>query len=498
MNSRDNTVSVTEATHSLGSVSILSFLTEASREEVYRDPVEALYETEPTVSERPLSDIYTIDSVDDDLIHVEKRNTEFQLAKSFDLNFARLVGAAYIMASYSTTPDIDLRGGEHSAYSPKKTIIPLTTVSLTRPDELMSGPSQEVYAIFDFWSALDPQFNLIREIKASIPAEVARDLLDFDRMAEAMETGALSSRAESVEKITPKISALEAIDAIRSPKMLDDLLELLCGPVGTLPEIRGDIRLQFGDHLCRATLIPYGISNPLLETLLSNVFSLTPDDCGDERDQTWYLPGNSDIYDLVIPNDERLKTFVTEKHSGNGYDEIFGLTEDDSSIGRTDADIISSYPEELIPIPPSLILAGACNNQNTLSTSYAEVATVAGLVSGAGVWGDINDIIDRIEVVYDTLGKLARRRYCHFNEQADYSSDEYVTERLPVDAETASQLVTVTDLSDTESAEDVGSVQPGVTQKELRVGAGYISVRITEPAKLLCEYMIDATLHKIW
>jgi hypothetical protein len=478
MNNKDSAVCISDASHPLGSVSVLSFLTEASREEAYRDPLEAMYGTEPTVTEQPLSEVYTVDSVNKDLIQVEKRNTEFSIAKSFDLNFARLVGAAYVMASYSTIPDFDLRGGQHAAYQRKHSSIPLTP----QQDVLKQTP-QEVLAIFDFWSAFDPHFDLVRELKVSISMEVARELIDFGMVADAMETGELTSRVESAERITPKLAALEEIGAISEPDGLDYLLKQLCGPFGTHSELRSDIRLQFRENALHAKLTPYGVANPLLETFLSKLFGLTPDACNNGADQTWYLPGDASIYDLYLPNDDQLMQFATND-----------LNIVDKMIGRTGADIISELPDERIPISPSLILAGACYSQKALNFSYAEIATVAGIISGSEVWGDVSEIINEISVVYDTPGKIARRRYCHFDEEADYQSDEYVTERLPVDVETATQLVVVADLSETESARDVGSIRPGIAQEDLRVGAGYLSVVLTEPAKLLCEYMLSARL----
>lgn len=481
MNKGDNAVSVLDEHHPVGSVSVLSFLTEASREEVYRDPIDALYGVEPAVTEQPLSETYTINSVDEDLLEVEKRKTKFHLAKSLDLTFGVLVGAAYVMATYSTLPDFDLRGGQHAAYSRKHPSIPLT-----RQHDKLAGPPQEVNAMFLFWKSVDPCFDLIRELKVSIPTAVAQELLDFDKIADAMATGALSTRADTVENITPKLSALEAIDAIANPDRIDDVLSMLCGPFGTQSELRGDVRLHFRDvntiessgdessldrdsDILQANLIPYELANPFLETLLSKLFSLTRDNCRNEHEQTWYLPGDATIYDFHWPVGDQWKESAIE------------------------AGIFSDIPDEGIQIPPSLILAGACRTQKALSFSYAELTTVAGLVAGASVWDSTSEMVDEIRVVYDTIGKLTRRRYCHFNEETDYALDEFVAKRLPVDAETATRLTTVVDVTESERTQDVESLRPGRAQGDLRVGAGYFSIELTEPAKLVCDDYLEFT-----
>ncbi|MBB6645921.1 hypothetical protein [Halobellus ruber] len=469
----------TGADESLGSVSLLSFLLEESTSEVYRDPIKAMYGSEPLRTKQSLADIYTVESVEEDLLRVKKNGRYFRIANSFDISFSRLVGAAMVMASYSTIPDFDLRGGEHAAYSTKNALIPLN-----RPQESFA-PSRYTKVILDFWNSFDPEYELIREIKVYLNRELAEQLLDFDAISEAMDTGAITSRADSVLDLSPKLESLETIDAINSPEELNNSLQLLCGAFGAdLPHLREKVRLSFTKGTRYSNLVPSDLADPLIESLLANLFTLTPDDCEKNSGATWYTPGEFDIYDVYITNDEELEQYDEENSiSSINYEFLEGEFDTGESATK-------SLPDR-IPVPPSLILAGAYDVQkHSLAISYAETTTVEAIATGTTAWIDDESIIEIINVVYDTAGKIARQRHCDFDDEIEYSTDEYVANRLPVKSEKARNLVSVSEITTEEADRQIGSITPGKVKNELRVGSGYIWISLSTPAELVCQYVV--------
>lgn len=519
MKEPNRAVSISESPNkSLGSISLLAFLVEESTPEVYRDPINAMHGSEPLRSKQPLDDIYTIKSADGDLLEIKKSGREFNISKSFDISSVRLIGAALIAATYSTIPDIDIRGGQHAAYGRKHPSIPLTnaftfpsieevaskantpitpehiatiidSVSTSYPNNPV--PSQQIEAIFHFWVGIDPEFELIREIKTYISRNIASQILDFDVITEAIDSGELTTRADSIENISPRLGSLESIDAIKSPELLDKFLKKCCG-FGMNSSLCEKTRLNFTPETNYSNLIPSGLANPLIESLLARLFMLTPDDCKNNSELTWYSRSESDLYNLYAqkaPSEERnLRSFAKESPSisfGN-YDWMFGG--DPSEDDQIDA-IVSSLPDR-IPIPPALIIAAASNARGSLGASFAEISTVASMANGSATWIDDNDIIDTIRVVYDTPGKIARQRYCEFNDEAEYSTDKYLANRLPVDPELAKNLITVPEITTEEADKQIDSVTPGIIKNSLRVGPGYIRVSLSDPAELVGKYIL--------
>lgn len=409
-------------TASLGSISLLSFLTETSTSPVREDPLRLWYEIEPELPEQDLQDIYEIKPASDNQIKISRRNSSALIAQSLPLDFLTLAGAAAAYAPHSRLPRL-VTVYREPAEEPRG----ISRVSA-------SSPLSE--CVSRFWWNLNPDASLVREFTIQMPTDHARELFDFPLLEQAIDTGALDTSAKSVERLAQRFPKLEKKDAIADISALQEYLDQWANALDIdLWAHRDRIRFRWNTGQNEHIAIQLSaLAEPFLTTLLHEIVSLNSTLMGNDADISWYFPGEYHISDMVA--DYRGERRSVRNPESGVCPETLSFFE---RVNRSDGSLEQLEYVDAVPLTPDVLpfvtqgLALSDKSSATCTLDYHEGPYIQQILEGLAAWNAYNSLSE-IVIDYETSVKIglgAQTWQKNRNHRQDALEDTYLNSYIP-------------------------------------------------------------------
>lgn len=434
-------------TASLGSISLLSFLTETSTLPVREDPLRLWYELKPEEPEEELQDLYEIKPASNEQLEISRRNSSALINQSLPLDFSTLAGAAAVYAPHSRLPRL-VTVYRESAEEPR---------GISR----IAASSPLCECVSRFWLELNPDGSLIREFTIQIPTDRAKELFDFHILERAISTGDLNSKSQSVENIAQRFPELKKEDAIADVSTLREYLDQWANVLSIdLWKHRERIRFRWNtNHNENIAIQLSALAEPFLTTLLHSIMSLNYTVEANDTDISWFYPGDYTLSDMVADYRGERRP-VPEQWSGEFLENLCFF----ESISISDEN-----PEELeyvepVPLTPSVLpfvtqgLALSESSSANCNIDYDEGPYIQQILYGLAAW-DAFETLSEIAIEYETrvkigLGADTWRKNRRRGQEA--LEDEYIESYIPPWVD---ELSTQVQITEPQQAELLGLVE---------------------------------------